>query len=62
MLILSRKIGERIVIGDGVMIEVIDIANGKVRLGVVADKNIPVHRLEVWEALWLGEPKKGDRE
>jgi len=53
MLVLSRKKGERIVIGkDGeIVLEVIEIRGDKVRLGVVAPKETPVHRQEVYEAI-----------
>lgn len=53
MLVLSRKKGERIVIGkDGeIVLEVIEIRGDKVRLGVVAPKDTPVHRQEVINAL-----------
>lgn len=44
MLVLSRKTGESIKIGDGIRVTVVRIANGSVRLGVSADKSIPVRR------------------
>ena len=51
MLVLSRKLNEEIVIGKDVRIVVLDIRRNKVRLGVAADKSIPVHRGEVQEAI-----------
>jgi len=51
MLLLSRKKGEIITIGKSVQIEVIDYGRGSVTLGVVAPKNIPVHRKEVFDAI-----------
>ena len=51
MLVLSRKVGERIVIGDGITVEVVELRDGKVRLGVVADRQVSVHREEVWQAI-----------
>ena len=51
MLVLSRKKGEAIVIDDDVVIEVIEIRGDKVRLGIDAPKEVPVHRKEVWAAI-----------
>jgi len=51
MLVLSRKRDERIVIGDNIVITVVDVRGDKVRLGIEAPSEIPVHRQEVLEAL-----------
>ncbi len=51
MLILSRKLSEQIVIGDGIVVTVVAIRGGNVRLGIDAPENVPVHRKEVYEAL-----------
>lgn len=51
MLVLSRKRDESIVIGDNIHITVVDIRGDKVRLGITAPKEIPVHRREVYEAI-----------
>jgi carbon storage regulator len=48
MLVLSRKVGEEIVINDDIVITVESIHGDKVRLGVRADRSIPIHRGEVW--------------
>ena len=55
MLVLSRHREEQIVIGDNVVITVVDIRGDKVRLGIDAPKEIPVHRREVYEAIQRGE-------
>lgn len=47
MLVLSRKEGERIVIGDGIAIQVVEINGNKVRLGIVADESVLILREEV---------------
>lgn len=50
MLVLSRKLGEQIIIGEGVnrvVITVVDIDRGKIRIGVEAAREIPVHRAEL---------------
>ena len=51
MLVLSRKKNESIVIDDDITIVVVEIRGDKVRLGVDAPKEIPVHRQEVFEAI-----------
>jgi carbon storage regulator len=51
MLVLSRKEGEAIVIADIVEVIVVEVRGDKVRLGVAAPKEIPVHRKEVYEAI-----------
>lgn len=51
MLILSRKRDESIVIGDDIVITVVDIRGDKVRLGIEAPRDTPVHRQEVYEAI-----------
>ena len=58
MLILSRKKNECIVIGDGIRVMVAEIRGDKVRLGIEAPKDIPVHRREVFDAIQRtqGEP------
>lgn len=47
MLVLSRKIGEKICIGDRVTITVVDIGRGRIRLGIEAPRGVRVDRLEV---------------
>jgi carbon storage regulator len=51
MLVLSRKKNESIVINNDVTVTVIDIRGDRVRLGVVAPKQVPVHRQEVHDAI-----------
>lgn len=51
MLVLSRHRDECIIIGDDIVITVVDIHGDKVRLGINAPVNIPVHRQEVYEAI-----------
>ncbi len=47
MLVLSRKLGEKIIIGDNISITIIDIDRGKVRLGIEAPRSVPVYRQEL---------------
>lgn len=51
MLVLSRKKDESIFIGDEIVLTVIDIRGDKVRIGVDAPQNVPVHRREIYEAI-----------
>ena len=51
MLVLSRKNNESIVINDDIVITIVEIRGDKVRLGIVAPKDVPVHRQEVYEAI-----------
>lgn len=51
MLVLSRQRDESIMIGDNVVVTVVDIRGDKVRLGIQAPNEIPVHRREVYEAI-----------
>jgi carbon storage regulator len=51
MLVLSRKRDERIVIGDNIVITVVEVRGDKVRLGIEAPVEVPVHRQEVLDAM-----------
>ncbi|MBX7074397.1 MAG: carbon storage regulator CsrA [Pirellulales bacterium] len=51
MLVLSRQRDESIMIGDNIVITVVDIRGDKVRLGINAPSEVPVHRQEVYEAI-----------
>ena len=51
MLVLTRRPGESIMIGDDVVVTIVDIRGDKVRLGIDAPQDIPVHRREVYEAI-----------
>ncbi len=51
MLVLSRHRDESIMIGDDIVVTIVDIRGDKVRLGIDAPQDIPVHRQEVYEAV-----------
>jgi carbon storage regulator len=51
MLVITRKLGERIAIGDDITITLIEIKGSQVRLGIEAPKNISIHRQEVYERI-----------
>jgi carbon storage regulator len=61
MLVLSRKVNETIIINDNIVITVVDIRGDKVRLGIEAPKDIPVHRQEVYDAIKRAEGASGVR-
>ncbi|MER1957435.1 MAG: carbon storage regulator CsrA [Solibacillus sp.] len=51
MLVLSRKKGESIMIGDHIELKVIAVEGDQVKLGIVAPKSVKVHRHEVFESI-----------
>jgi carbon storage regulator len=57
MLVLSRKKNESIVINNDVVVTVVEIRGDKVRLGIVAPKEVPVHRQEVYDAIHGKDPQ-----
>jgi carbon storage regulator len=61
MLILTRRVGESVVIGDDVSITVLGVKGNQVRIGVKAPKEVAVHREEIFERIKReneGEPEK----
>ncbi len=68
MLVLSRKTQESVVVGGSggfeqlLKVTVVEIKNGRVRLGFEAASGIPVHRLEVWERIRNGGQPDGAEE
>lgn len=62
MLVLSRKKSEKIMIGDNIWIQVVEINSGFVKIGIEAPKDVEVHRQEVYEDIKLGvRPKLAPR-
>jgi len=51
MLVLARTIDQSIMIGDDIKITVVDIRGNKVRLGITAPSDVPVHREEVFKEI-----------
>lgn len=65
MLVLSRKKNESLIIGEEIVVTVVDIRGVNVRIGVECSKDIPIHRKEVWEDIErerLIEKRKSGRE
>ena len=61
MLVLTRKVGQSIVIGDEIEVVVLEVRGEQVRVGIRAPKSVTVHRKEVYEQI-QGDPKEGESE
>jgi carbon storage regulator len=59
MLVLTRKVGQSIVIGDNIEVVVLEVRGEQVRVGIRAPKNVSVHRKEVYEQI-QGEEKPAE--
>lgn len=57
MLILTRRVGETLIIGDNVSVTVLGVRGNQVRLGVDAPKDVAVHREEIYQKI---QSEKGD--
>ncbi len=51
MLIVTRRAGEKIMLGDDISVQVMEIVGNQVRIGIQAPKSVPVYREEIWEAV-----------
>ena len=51
MLIITRRAGEKIMLGDDIVIHVMEIVGSSVRLGIEAPRSVPVYREEIWNAV-----------
>ena len=60
MLVLSRRKNESVIINDNIVITVVEVRGEKVRLGINAPTDIPVHRQEVWDAIQREKKAKGE--
>lgn len=62
MLVLSRKPGESVVIGDDVEVTLLEVRGDKVRLGIAAPRELRVHRKEIWVRMQAEQqdPVNGD--
>ena len=58
MLVLSRNKQESIIIGDDIIVTIIDVRGDKVRVGIQAPRDVSVHRQEIWDK--IQKEKKGD--
>ncbi len=57
MLVLSRKVGEKILIGDKIAVTVVRVAQGMVRIGIDAPNDLPIIREEIKDRLEQGPPE-----
>lgn len=62
MLVLSRKFNESIFVGDTIKITVVDIRGDKVRLGIEAPADTPIHREEIYQAIQRDKQKQAEEE
>jgi len=60
MLILSRKIGESIIIDDKIEVKVLEIVDGKIKIGIEAPKDVTIHRKEVYDEIRDENKKASD--
>jgi carbon storage regulator len=51
MLILTRRVGESLIIGDDVVVKILGVKGNQVRIGVDAPKNVSVHREEIYDRI-----------
>jgi carbon storage regulator len=51
MLIITRKAGERVMIGDDIVVHVMELVGGSVRIGIEAPRSVPVYREEIYAAV-----------
>ena len=51
MLVLSRRIGETLCIGDNIRIKIVEVKGGQVRIGIDAPKEVEVHRSEIYKKI-----------
>ena len=61
MLILTRRVGETLVIGEDVSVTVLGVKGNQVRIGVNAPKDVAVHREEIFERIQREKTPNGDR-
>ncbi len=62
MLILTRRVGETLMIGDDVAVTVLGVKGNQVRIGVKAPRDVAVHREEIYERIQEGEGVETDEE
>lgn len=62
MLILTRRVGETLIIGDNVLVTVLGVRGNQVRLGVDAPKDVAVHREEIYQKIQDEKDSSADQQ
>lgn len=58
MLVLTRRKAEQVMIGDDIVVTIVEVRGDKVRLGIEAPRNVGIHRKEVWLAIQQHHPQE----
>ena len=62
MLILTRRVGESLMVGEDITITVLGVKGNQVRIGVNAPRDVSVHREEIYDRIHEAEKTKADKE
>jgi carbon storage regulator len=61
MLILTRRVGETMMVGDDITVTILGVKGNQIRIGVNAPKDVQVHREEIYQRIQEGRPKPAKR-
>ena len=62
MLILTRRVGESLIVGDEITVTVLGVKGNQVRIGVNAPRDVPVHREEIYKRIHEGDDPPAKKE